>query len=150
MTDADRLALGSASRARWASFLRYELPLLACMALITGLSSRPSLPGPGERGSLVRDIFNYGSHVFIYGVLAVLAWRVLVYRAASLPAWLVARPRVTAALFAILYGIGDELHQSFVPGRTASVWDVLADAVGAALAMLLIGYWQRRIARQRH
>ena len=39
----------------------------------------------------------------------------------------------TAALLAVLYGLGDEVHQSFVPGRDASVGDVVADAAGALL-----------------
>ena len=37
-----------------------------------------------------------------------------------------------AALTA-LYGVLDEFHQSFVPGRNADVLDVLADASGALL-----------------
>lgn len=36
-----------------------------------------------------------------------------------------------------VFGISDEYHQSMVPGRTASVWDWLADVVGGGLAALL-------------
>jgi len=36
-------------------------------------------------------------------------------------------------LFASVYGISDEFHQSFVVGRDADVWDWLADTVGASL-----------------
>jgi VanZ family protein len=39
-------------------------------------------------------------------------------------------PRLGFAL-AALYGIVDELHQSFVPLRDASFWDWVADALGA-------------------
>jgi VanZ family protein len=39
----------------------------------------------------------------------------------------------TAALAAVLYGLSDEVHQSFIPGRDASVGDVVADALGALL-----------------
>ncbi len=31
--------------------------------------------------------------------------------------------------------ISDEWHQSFIPGRDASIWDVLSDAVGVAAAV---------------
>lgn len=40
--------------------------------------------------------------------------------------------------FAILYGISDEVHQSFVPKRSADPWDVLADAIGAIIAQLVL------------
>lgn len=43
------------------------------------------------------------------------------------------------------YGVVDEVHQSFVPGRSASVFDVAADATGAALAVLLIGYLGKKL-----
>ena len=33
----------------------------------------------------------------------------------------------------ILYGVSDEIHQLFVPGRYFSYWDMVADSVGAAL-----------------
>jgi len=38
---------------------------------------------------------------------------------------------VAASLLACIYGISDEIHQFFVPGRYASLGDVVADAVGA-------------------
>lgn len=45
-----------------------------------------------------------------------------------------------AAIFAILvgvfYGITDEFHQSFVPGRTASEWDLFADGIGVFVAQI--------------
>jgi len=40
-------------------------------------------------------------------------------------------------LAASLYGVLDEFHQSYVPGRSSTVSDVLADAAGAAVAILL-------------
>ncbi len=46
-----------------------------------------------------------------------------------------------AVIFCIVYGIGDEYHQSFIPGRFASFWDVMADGLGGLLAA---GIWMRR------
>jgi len=43
--------------------------------------------------------------------------------------------------FCIFYGISDEFHQSFIPGRFSSIWDVLADGLGA---LLVVGWWLRR------
>lgn len=36
----------------------------------------------------------------------------------------------------VLYGLLDEFHQYFVPGRTVDIYDALADAAGA-----LLGAW---------
>ena len=47
-----------------------------------------------------------------------------------------------ALLFAIIigtvYGASDEFHQSFVPGRTASFWDLAADSTGVIMAQAVI------------
>ncbi len=47
-----------------------------------------------------------------------------------------------------LYGISDELHQLFVPGRSADILDVLADAVGGLLGAGLMVLVSRIIRRQ--
>lgn len=73
-------------------------------------------------------------HAANFGVLALFIYL------ASKRAWL-------AVLLASLYGMTDELHQAFVPGRSADVADWLADTLGAVLAVTLVHLWQRR--RQR-
>lgn len=51
------------------------------------------------------------------------------------------RPVRSAALIAVLlaslYGASDEFHQSFVPGRTPTVYDWIVDTIGAALGATL-------------
>ena len=64
-------------------------------------------------------------HAGNFGVLAGLLYL------ASGRAWL-------ALALASLYGAGDELHQAFVPGRSADAADWLADTVGAALAVFTL------------
>ncbi len=44
----------------------------------------------------------------------------------------------------ILYGLSDEFHQSFVPGRNSEWADVLADAMGASFALVIYFRWNRR------
>jgi len=39
---------------------------------------------------------------------------------------------ILTIMIGIGYALSDEWHQSFVPGRDASLWDVLADAAGVA------------------
>jgi len=46
-----------------------------------------------------------------------------------------------------MYAVSDDFHQSFVPSRTASAWDVLVDACGAATGLALI--WSLRRAAKR-
>lgn len=43
---------------------------------------------------------------------------------------------IIAFLYPVLYGIIDEIHQYYVPGREPSVWDWFTDIMGT-----LIGIW---------
>ena len=52
-------------------------------------------------------------------------------RVGRLPAW------IAALVFCLAWGISDEIHQSFVPGRDSSAEDVAADVTGAALGTLV-------------
>jgi len=48
--------------------------------------------------------------------------------------------RWLAWLLAIAYALTDEFHQSFVPGRHPSIWDVLIfDNIGALISLWLAG-----------
>ena len=102
--------------------------LLAYCALIYGLSAQETLPVPEVFA--LQDKF---LHLGAYFVMAILSWRAfrhLQINAQTL-AW-------AGFLFCSLYGVSDEWHQSFVLGRTASIWDWLADSLGGALACYLI------------
>jgi len=45
----------------------------------------------------------------------------------------------------IFYGIGDEWHQSFVPGRFATVYDVIFDSLGVVLAAFTYRFAVQRL-----
>ena len=101
---------------RW----RVAVPL-ALMAAIAIASHGPLPVGlPGQSDKLV--------HAAVFGLLAAL--------------WFWARrgadgdrrAATVAFVMAVAWGVFDEAHQSFVPGRTADILDLLADATGAALA----------------
>ena len=69
------------------------------------------------------------AHVMVYGLLAWLLWR--------------ARPVARFVLFsAVGYGVLDEIHQLFIPGRTGKMTDVLFDGLGALLVVLWV-VWSR-------
>ena len=57
------------------------------------------------------------------------------------------RDAALALVIAAAYAATDELHQSFVPGREGSLWDVLIDSVGAGAGLFLLwflGRWRKR------
>jgi VanZ family protein len=60
------------------------------------------------------------------------------------------RPTLLAVALGLSYGLVDEVHQSFVPGRDPSALDWVADAVGVGLAPPLVGAIQARRPRVAH
>ncbi len=112
--------------------LGHWLLVLLWMMLIFYLSGRPDLPHHPEH--FVDLIAKKVGHVAEYGILAGLVWwacprsgeresrRIILY----------------AFVFSALYAISDEVHQFFVPGRNAQVFDVGFDLLGAVMALLLI------------
>lgn len=54
-----------------------------------------------------------------------------------------------AILIGVLYGVSDELHQYFVPGRFMDWTDALADAVGVALGSGIFYKWRAYQLRHR-
>jgi VanZ family protein len=106
------------------------------MAAIFWLSSQPDVPGAGAIPEWLD--FDWLHHGVAYAGLAVVVLRAIARGrlAAVAPAALAG-----AWLIAVLYGVTDEWHQSFVPGRMADPRDVLADGVGAALGLGLVWAW---------
>jgi VanZ family protein len=45
-----------------------------------------------------------------------------------------------ATIIGVLYGISDEIHQLFVPGRYFSLQDILINSIGVILASTLYLY----------
>ncbi len=57
---------------------------------------------------------------------------------------------LASAAGATLYGISDEIHQLFVPGRQYDTVDMIADGIGASIAVVAILAWgiiRRRAAK---
>jgi len=103
-------------------------PVVLQMAVIFAASSIPNL------GPLPGGVPASAGHSIGYALLGALLLRALARGRASGVTW---GRALAAVLLATLYGVSDEAHQSFVPGRTPDRFDVLADCVGAALAVML-------------
>jgi VanZ family protein len=97
------------------------------MLVIFMASAQPRVPHQ-------EDVPDWLSHATVYLVLAVLAARAFTAGEA-----LDLRLAACAFAFCVAYGISDEWHQSFVPGRHADPWDVAKDAAGA-LAGVALGH----------
>jgi VanZ family protein len=107
-------------------------PALAWAALLFTLSSFSRLPSPPG------GITDKHEHALGYGVLSAFVLRGL---SGATLAGVSGGTAAGAALLATAYGVTDELHQSFVPGRDASVLDLAADAVGAVGAAGALWAW---------
>jgi VanZ family protein len=118
--------------------LRLWGPVLAWMAFLFAVSSRTSW-GP------ISDTPDWMTHAFGYAVLAVLACRAL---GGGLGRPVSGRVAVLAVVISTLYGVTDELHQSFVPGRFADAWDLVKN-LGGALAGAAACAWPRASGEQR-
>ena len=110
-------------------FTWYWLPVLMYVGVILVISAQPNLHPPTQ--------FQYSDkfyHVLEYFGLGVLLARAL---RAGRPAVVRSRTVMMAMALGVIVGVGDEIFQSFVPGRLSDVFDVLADATGVLLAQLV-------------
>jgi hypothetical protein len=104
-------------------------PVIIQMAVIFGFSSIPDLQ------ALPGGMSDKSGHAIGYAILGALVLRALAGGRLAGMSW----PRAVAAvLLAALYGVSDEFHQSFVPGRSSDARDVVADALGALAASLAL------------
>ncbi len=100
------------------------------MAGIFAASSLSSPPVPGGADK--------PWHALAYGGLSILIVRALTR---GLPARITPANFLVAVSLAAFYGVTDEVHQMFVPGRTASIDDLIADTIGACIGAGLCWAW---------
>lgn len=116
---------GAGPRGRLQSPLFLWGPVILQMVVIFIASSIPDLR------ALPGGISDKSGHGLGYAILGAVLLRALARGRLRNVTWGLLAATV---LLATLYGVSDEFHQSFVPGRTPDAHDVMADAIGAALA----------------
>lgn len=122
-------------RRRWLHWMPAIL-YLAAMATASSLELAPQslswLP-LGDKGLHVAEYAGLG---FLLAHACLRSW----------PRHHRARTAGLALLLLALWALWDEVHQSFVPGRTADVLDLMADAAGAVVGISarLLASWTRR------
>ena len=102
---------------------------MAALFYVQSLSSLPSPPA---------GLTDKHEHFFFYGILAALALRALANGEWPGVRWATV---CGAIVISSLYGVSDEFHQRFVPGRTYEVLDMVADAIGSAAAAGVLWAW---------
>lgn len=113
-------------------------PALAQMAAIfagSSLSTKPYLLG---------GLSDYAGHFIGYTLLGALA-----IRGFARGSWrgVNGRSALQAVVMSSLYGVTDEFHQSFVPGRSPSVEDWCVDTLGACVGVALVMAAARFVSR---
>jgi len=135
-----------------ARFLTRYLPLLVWLAFISFASSDSFSAGNTSRIiaplilwlfptttpetlAVVHFITRKLAHFTEYAVLGFLAARA--FRSSPRPA-MHSRWFLISLTLIVTYALIDEYHQSFVPSRTASIYDSLIDMAGGLTALLII------------
>ena len=88
----------------------------------------------------IHFVVRKGGHLTEYAILALLAARAFLTSSREL---LRRRWFWMSLLVVVVYALGDEFHQSFVPSRTGSIYDSLIDSAGGLTALVLF-------ARRKH
>jgi len=109
-------------------FLYYWLPFYAYAVLIFYFSSLPTIP------SIIIEIIPETLiwHMIEYAILSILLLRSFIN---SKNTTFKENAIHLAIIIAILYGVTDEIHQYFVPGRTFDILDIIANSVGSAFVL---------------
>jgi VanZ family protein len=114
------------------------IPVVLYAGLIFYLSSRP-WPTQSDLPPGTDKVIHFAIYFFL-GFGLVWAFRATRFKFSHYLIWV-------AALIGFSYGISDEIHQSFVPGRDASIFDALADGIGSvfgAWTAIVCARWLRK------
>ncbi len=111
--------------------MRYWVALVFWMLVIFIGSSFPGERIPGKV-SHISVVFHTIEYLLLY------IFSVAAFSRAQRTQWN-RSPEIIALLFCIIYSVSDEIHQIFVPGRNADIWDIITDGVGAISGMIA---WQ--------
>ena len=107
------------------SFIQFQLPAIAWCMFIFIASSIPMAKLP--------SLENYSDKFVHAGVFFILAWLMHVALFHQSFRMLSRYSLMITVLFVMMFGVLDEFHQSFTPGRSVDPFDVVADTFGAVM-----------------
>ncbi len=107
------------------SVIQFQFPAIAWCLFIFIASSIPS-----DNIAMLPGFTDKVVHASVFGVLCWLSHVALFHQD-----WKFIRRHslFIAVCFVVLYGMSDEYHQSFTPGRSTDPYDLLADTVGGLI-----------------
>lgn len=109
-------------------FTKFWLPVILWAGVIFTFSSQPTIQ---TTDFFLGDfILKKTAHLIEYAILAILIFRGLVNSDVNRN-----KALIFSILIAFLYGISDEFHQSFTPGREPKLRDVIIDTIGATIGV---------------
>jgi hypothetical protein len=118
-------------------FLALWLPAIVWMIVIFIGSSIGNVPRVG--GKTTDGLVHRAAHVLEFAVLGA-----LLLRAVSNDKPITKREIIITLIVTALYGISDEVHQRFTPGRSSEGLSVLFDVAGSAGGVWWYRWWSRR------
>ncbi|MFA6570558.1 MAG: VanZ family protein [Bacteroidota bacterium] len=114
------------------------LPAIILTFTLFILSSFPQLPHIDLGFEWEDKIFHFIAF-YIYGVSLILAVLINIKKFDK------KRVLILVVIIGAVYGITDELHQYFVPGRDCDFFDWLADFTGVITSLFLFNYIKNKI-----
>lgn len=120
-------------------FIRFQLPALLWFVVIFILSSIPGSAFPLIPLPHADKIV----HITIFFILCAFVDRALIHQT-KFPRLINLHLFISLGVV-ILYGLSDEFHQNFIPGRTPDIFDATADAIGGCLYILLYSLRKIRV-----
>lgn len=95
--------------------------------------------------AITTDISDKVNHFGAYGLLSVFLYLNLHFQ--NKLKFFSKYPGIFTLLIASTYGLLDEIHQMFVPGRSAEFLDWVANFSGSFIAVLITGYLIKKFKR---
>jgi VanZ family protein len=108
-----------------------KIPALLCSMGIYYFSSLPQAPFVMTTFQWQDKIFHFFAYFFYGATLALAVHYHLGKNVKKNIPWIL--------IIGCLFALSDEFHQSFVPGRTSEIGDIIADCLGIGMAVLV--YW---------
>lgn len=133
----------------------YFIPVILWMCFIFYMSQQTGSDSSSMSNSVLEIVIRFipipediltmlirkSAHMFEYFVLFILLF-IAYYKSQSKYRYL------TSYIITVLYACSDEIHQLFIPGRQAAIFDVMIDSFGALIGLLFVYLLLKCIAKR--